>query len=101
MKNIAHLKESSPFYDLFPGGQVPIRNFLLPSQVALEGDPETKAYFVALDEITTEQFNGIADRLATKEGCDAVQVMRDMVLRGLPLRASQVNSVSSDCPAFL
>jgi len=43
MKNFALLKESSPFYDLFDGGAVPILNIAVPSSVALEGSDEIQA----------------------------------------------------------
>lgn len=99
--NLAILRRVSPFYDLFPGGRVPIINILVPSQAQLEGSAETEVYMVDVPQLTPEQFHGIAFRIADAARVDVWDVRRDMMLRGLPLRASQVCSVQTDKPWFL
>lgn len=98
--NIALLKEESPFCDLFPRG-VPIVNILVPSQVSLEGSPETEVYMVDVPKLSPEQFHAIADRLAKQFGSDVQEVRNEMILRGVPLRSSQVRSVATDQLWFL
>jgi hypothetical protein len=102
MKNYALLKEDSPFYDLFPNGLVPIKNILVPSRVELEGSAEREAYLVNLEALTQEQVETIAYRLALlAQEVNVDLVRKEIVERGLPLRASQVRLVSTDCPWFL
>ena len=102
--NIAHLKEDSIWYPLFPSGCVPITNILLPNRVICEGDGDMQdVYFVDLPKLTTEQFETLVDMV--HEQCDpetARNVCRAQILeRGLPLRAKHVSSVSTDVPFFL
>lgn len=99
--NCARLIEASPFYALFPKGMIPIVNILVPSRVELEGTPETEAYMVDMTLLTPEQFHGIADRLAQASGVDVWEVRREMLLRGLPLRVSQVEAVVTNELWFL
>lgn len=98
--NVAFLNEESPFHDLFPRG-VPIVNVIVPSQVELEGSSEKEAYMVDVQKLTPEQFHGIADRVAAMFGEEVWVIRREMLLRGLPIRASQVRSVATDLAWFL
>lgn len=112
MRNFAHLKRESPFYDVFPHGAAPIKNIIAPSEVRLEGCDETQAYMLAIDQCTEEQLEKVALICAQKfadsgqtslAGIEKTKAnvrfaMRDM---GMPIRMSQVDSVSTDCPAFL
>lgn len=100
MNNLAVLKESSPFFDLFPNG-VPIVNIIVPNQAQLEGSDETEVYMVDLEKLPGEKWHALADRIARMFGCDVWDVRREMLLRGMPLRASQVQSVSTDSMWFL
>jgi len=101
MKNFALLKESSPFYDLFDGGAVPILNIAVPSSVALEGSDETQAYMVDLAKVPAPVVREICCRLAHRAGANAASVIEEVMARGLPLRASQVRCVTTDVPFFL
>ena len=101
VKNFAHLKEDSPFFDLFEGGLVPIVNIIVPNGAHLEGDPETSVYMVDVKKLTPETRLALATRIATKFGARVEEVMDEMHAKGLPIRASQVRAVSSDSLAFL
>jgi hypothetical protein len=108
VKNLAHLKIDSPFYCVFEYGAAPIINIAIPSTVALEGSEETQAYMLDVSKCTQHQLEHIADILADRAGAkgwerremkaDAIRQMRE---RGLPIRASQVASVTTDRPFFL
>lgn len=99
--NVVFLVEDSPFFDLFPRGAVPVKNLLLPNLVSLEGSAETQAYMLDVEKLTPEQFHAVAERLASLFQEEKWAVQRDMMLRGLPIRASQVRCVASDVPWFL
>lgn len=105
MTNLAHLKEESPFYHLFPQG-VPIKNIMVPTPVICEGDNNNKvqdAYFVDLDKLSIETFEKLVDLVRAQ--CDPsiprAVVWQEIKARGLPLRAKHVTSVSTDVPFFL
>jgi len=101
MNNFAHLKPESPFYELFELGLCPIINIIVPSQVALEGSDETLAYMVDLEKVGEERLAEIARRIALRSGLDWVEGLRDIKERGLPLRVSQTDGVSTDVMWFL
>jgi hypothetical protein len=101
MRNFAHLKEDSPFFDLFPNGMAPIVNILVPNQAELEGSPEREVYMLDVQKLTPEQFHGVANRLAKLFEEEPWTIRREMLLRGIPIRSSQVRAVSSDVPCFL
>jgi len=107
MKNLAQLKPESPFYHLFPQG-VPIKNIMLPNKVILQGvsdEQPVDVYMIDLDQLTPEKFEELFEIVRAQ--CDPaglvprVVVWQEIKARGLPLRASQVTSVSSDVPFFL
>ena len=101
--NFAHLKETSPFYALFPGGMVPIKNILAPNVVECEGDGVQDVYMVDLDKLTQEQFSSVVKLV--HQQCDPTSRLEDcsqeILERGLPLRAKHVSWVSSNVPFFL
>jgi hypothetical protein len=104
MNNFAYLKPESPFYDLFPPrGEVPIRNIIVPNLVDLDGDREREVYMVDLDKCSEEKVQQICARIADRANMpESVRPIYDEVRRiGLPLRASQVQTVTTDCPFFL
>lgn len=98
--NVAQLKAECPFFDLFPKG-VPIVNILVPNAAELEGSDEREVYMVDLTRLPWNVWHALADRIAARFGVDVWEVRRDMLLRGLPLRASQVQSVSTEVMWFL
>lgn len=100
MSNVAYLVPSSPFFDLFPNG-VPIVNIMVPNRAELEGFGEADVYMVELERLSAERWHALADRIAAVFGSDVWDVRRDMLLRGLPLRASEVRGVSTGVPWFL
>ena len=101
MNNFATLIPESKFFDLFPHGQVPIINILIPNQVVLERSIETECYMIDLEKLGDERLSEIARRLAAELGENPQQVFAEIRDRGLPLRRSQVASVSTDIPFFL
>lgn len=101
MNNYAHLNEDSPFYDLFPNGMIPIVNILVPNEAELEGSAERRVFMVDIKKLTPEEFHGVADRVAALFKEEVWTIRREMLLRGLPLRESQVGAVSTDAMAFL
>ncbi len=105
VNNFAHLKASSPFYPIFPKGQVPIRNIIVPSVGVMEGDNQNQPqefYDVDLAKLSPDQVKRIAQMVAIQCRGRAVVVEADMRARGFsPLRAIHVSGVSSDARAFL
>ena len=104
MNNFATLKKASPYYALFPRGEVPIVNIVVPNFVNCEGGGGPQdVYMVALDKLTSEQFEAVA-RLVHKQ-CDPCypfeKAKAEMREQGLPLRAKHVTTVSTDVPFFL
>jgi hypothetical protein len=103
MKNYATLRPDSPFYPLFPGGHVPIKNIVVPNVAECLGDGVQEVYMVDLDRLSPERFESVA-RLVHKQ-CDPCtpfeKAKAEMREHGLPLRAKSVASVSSDAPLFL
>lgn len=101
MKNFAHLKKDSPFYSIFDSGLAPIVNIIMPSNVRLEGSDETEAYMLDVKKCSHEQIEQIAKIISLKFDTSPDAVLQEMNRRGLPIRASQVESVSTDVRAFL
>ena len=102
MKNFAHLKADSPFYDLFPNGLCPIVNILVPSRVELIGSDETAVYMVDVEKIGYARLLLIAQRLASSAGgINPTVVFDEIKEHGLPLRLSQCAGISTDVPFFL
>lgn len=101
MKNIAYLKETSPFYDLFPGGRVPIKSMCFPSRAELAGIGEQEVYMVDLDALTREALTKVATRLATLAAEAPAVAFEEIQKRGLPLRVSETTGCSTDVPWFL
>lgn len=101
MKNIAYLKETSPFYDLFPGGRVPIKFMCFPSRVELAGIGEQEVYMVDLQSVDQHTIPKLAQRLGTFGGESPAAVLDEIQKRGLPLRVSETTGCSTDVPWFL
>jgi len=101
MNNYAHLKRECPFYDLFPNGECPIINIVVPSHATLEGSSETEVYMVHLEKVGDERLLEIARRMAAGAGVNAMTVFEEIKQKGLPLRVSQTDSCSTDVPFFL
>lgn len=105
MINLAHLKSDCPFFHLFPQG-IPIKNIVVPNAAVCEGDNADKpqdVYMMDLDKLTLEKFEQLVD--AVHKQCDPTLprsiAWQEIKLRGLPLRAKHVSSVSTDVPFFL
>lgn len=102
MKNFAHLKPESPFYPLFSGGLVPIRNILVSRTGLMEGDGVQEYYDVDVPKLSETQRRQIATMVSQQCGGTSAEVEVDMISRGvIPLRAKHVRSVSTDSMAFL
>lgn len=101
MKNIAYLKETSPFYDLFPGGRVPIKSIPYPIAVDLAGIGQKEVYMVDLKALTHETLTKLSQRLAALSGEAFAVVFEEVQKRGLPLRVSETTGCSTDVPWFL
>lgn len=99
--NFAILKEESPFFGIFEGGNVPIKNWLLPSRVELEGDCEREAYMLDVGRCSEEELGMVAEKVGQLFGAEVGEVLAEMKKVGMPIRASQVASVWSTVPAFL
>lgn len=103
MKNTALLNESSPFHTLFPKG-VPIKNIALPNKAICEGDgPAQDVYMVDLDKIPEPDLSKLIEmvRVACTPDCPPEVARKEILARGLPLRAKHVSSVTTDVPFFL
>ncbi len=94
--NFAHLREECPFRKFFAHGMAPITNVILPSRVDLEGSSETDAYMLDLAKVGDETLNAIMALIAERANADPAIVMTEIKRNGLPIRASQVSTVSSD-----
>jgi hypothetical protein len=105
MKNIAHLKLDSPFYWIFPEGQVPIINIMLPNRAVCQddnADAPQDVYMVNLAKLSDEQFDQVCQVCQRRyPEIPLAQVKDEIKERGLPIRASQVLSVSTDVPFHL
>jgi hypothetical protein len=84
------LKKDSPFYEIFPNGEVPVMEFLIPQIVRLEDRGEEEAYMLDVERCETEQLAEIARTVAAKFSADPSDVMSQILRDGLPIRASQV-----------
>lgn len=93
MKNFATLREDSPFFPFFEGGQVPIMNQLGPTEVRLEGCDETDVYFVDWNALTIAQRAQVGQKVVELRGGTFRQFMNHMADGGgFPLRVSQTTS---------
>jgi hypothetical protein len=105
VRNIAHLREDSPFYMLFERGEVPIKNIIMPNQAVCEGDGDQPqdVYMVDLDCLTAEQMDALVRAVRDRCGHNTplAIVRKEIMARGLPLRRKHVASVSTDVPFFL
>lgn len=103
MNNYAILKSSCPFYSLFEGGRVPIKNIVLPGRAEGKGDGVQDVYMVDLDKLPPAQFLELARMVQQQCDPDSLleECMREMREKGLPLRAKHVQFVTSDVPFFL
>lgn len=105
MNNFAYLKEDCPFFGIFwPSGAVPIKNIVLPNQADCEnGGGIQDVYMVDLDKLNPKQLDNVirlVHQMCTPEG--QLEITRkEIMARGLPLRAKHVRAVSSDVPFFL
>lgn len=97
----ANLKAEHFCHDLFAGGRAPITNILAPSSVHLEGSAERQAYMLDVNACSPDQLRQIAKRIAQKFASAEEEVLHDILTKGLPIRASQVQSVSTKSLAFL
>ena len=99
MNNFAHLKRESPFYDIFENGMVPIINCLVPGHAIVEdgSGQSQETYDVDLSKLTPEQFEAVARICHSRfPDTDFEACKQEIRERGLPLRASQCNGVSTD-----
>jgi hypothetical protein len=103
MNNFAILKPESPFFPVFEGGRVPIKNIVLPTKAECIGDGVQEVYMVDLEKLTPHQWDTVSRMVhnACDPKSDLHQAQAEMVTRGLPLRAKHVQSVTSDVPFFL
>jgi len=105
VKNFATLRADSPFFPIFaPSGHVPIMNQLTSSEVRLEGDDETEAYFVDWTALTTAQRAQIGNLVCELRGGTFRQFMKHMADGGrLPLRVSQTTGaqLGADLRSFV
>lgn len=103
MNNYAILKTDSPFFPVFEGGRVPIKNIIVPNRAECIGDGVQDVYMVDLNRLPPEQWEKLTR--AVHQMCDPStplsQCQQEILLRGLPLRAKHVQSVTSDVPFFL
>jgi hypothetical protein len=109
MKNMVHIKPSSPFHSIFPNGLAPVKNILIPEQGTFEGpdgrplnDAPQDFYRLDVAKLSNEQQMTIAGMVAAQCGGSAADVEAHMLKEGfIPLRAIHVEWVSSDLRAFL
>jgi hypothetical protein len=99
--NFATLTKESPFYGIFESGNAPITNWIIASQAKLEGSEETEVYMLDVTRCTQHQLEQIVAIISSKFNANRNEVMAELKNRGLPIRASQVQSVWSTIPAFL
>jgi hypothetical protein len=99
--NFVTLVRDSPFYAIFENGNAPVKNWILPNEARLDGSAETEVYMLDVNRCTDEQLNAIADLIAAKFGASKAEVLDQIKSRGMPIRASQVQSAWSNIPAFL
>lgn len=104
----AQLVPESPFYDVFPGGKVPLREVHLPLgvpvSVELIGCPEQDVYLLDWKACSDRQRELVADRVARLRGGAFDQVLEFMAGGGdMPIRVSQTSGVTitSDLRAFM
>lgn len=86
------LRESNPFYDLFPNGIVPVQA-PLPGAARLElpdGDEVQAIYMLDGSRLTSEQMEDVAGRLAELFRARVSDIREELVQNGLPIRASEV-----------
>lgn len=99
MKHFAHLKESSPFFNIFPQGVVPIQNTGLPEIGIMEDDNHNlpQAYYrVDLGQLSEWYLNQLCEMVASLRHGTAAEVRRDILQDGfIPLRASQVRCITN------
>lgn len=84
------LKETNPFYDIFPYGMVPVKTFAGHSADLLDSFCQQCVYMMDGDRITTSQMQAVVERVAEKFGARVNDVRDELLERGLPIRASQV-----------
>lgn len=102
--NFARLRTDSVFYPLFHQGLVPIKNIIVPNVVNCEGGGGAQqVYMVDLGKLGDRQLEELIDlvrrQCSPEEPLESVRA--EILNRGLPLRATQVVSVSTDVPFFL
>ena len=97
----AVLKKDNPFYDIFPGGIVPLVSAET-ADVGLIGNGETKVYFVSWPNLNRQQRHRVAAVMIQLRGGDEMEFMHRMETGDfLPLRANQVESVAIDSRFFV
>lgn len=102
------LVAESPFYDIFPGGRVPIRKTHLPLgmpvTVELIGSDEKDAYLLDWKACSDRQRELVVDRLARLQDGTCDEIWAHMEGGGdLPIRVSQTVCVTvvADLRAFI
>ncbi len=102
MNNFAYLREDSPFFPIFEGGLVPIKNILVPNQVRLEGSDETSAYMLDWAKCSDAQRAQIAEIVTKLRGGSPNEFLEHMNGGGdMPIRVSQTTGCETDVPFFL
>lgn len=82
------LKPENAFADLFPEG-APVTT-LSPMPMDLTGQGVEECYLLAGDRCTTAQMEAVAGRVAELFNARVSDVRDELIARGLPIRASQV-----------
>lgn len=101
--NAAHLKPGTPFCGIFPEDWVPIVNIVVRGRAVCEGDGGAQdVYMVALDKLSVDQFERVAKRCNERFPHVPFEECETEIRRlGLPLRVSQTDSVTTDCPFWV
>jgi hypothetical protein len=99
-QNWGHLKENTPFNEIFPDRRVPLRSIfsIIPRE---QGSPP--CYIIDADFLTQEQISSLAQQLFElwRPECESIEQARDYIRQGLPLKTDWFNGAGSSSPALL
>lgn len=99
-QNWAYLKEDTPFNEIFPTRSVPIRSIfpIIPREA---GSPP--CYVVDPEFLTSDQINQLAEQLfyLWQPECESLQMAKDYISQGLPLKCDWFTGAGSSSPAVL
>ena len=86
------LRATSPFYDLFPNGIVPVQAILPELAALIEGDGARvqRVYFLDGARLDSGQMEAAAGRVAELRGGRVRDIRDELIEHGLPIRASEV-----------